>query len=178
MVECKSALRKEVRSRLATLSMDEKVARSRLMSTVVKNHLAVSGARVVALFAPLASEPQIWSLVEELSMFMTVVLPRVQGDTMDFYCYDPTVMVRGALGVLEPANGEPVMPHEIDVVLVPGVVFTKEGARMGRGKGFYDRYLSQAGFRGLKIGICYAEQIVEALPVEPHDVKMGVVIYK
>ncbi|MBR3908060.1 MAG: 5-formyltetrahydrofolate cyclo-ligase [Bacteroidaceae bacterium] len=178
MVECKSALRKEVRSRLATLSMDEKVSRSRLMSTVVKNHLSVSGARVVALFSPLPSEPQIWPLVKELSLFMTVVLPRVEGEIMNFYCYNPDRMVCGALGVMEPDGGEPVMPHEIDVVLVPGVVFTKEGTRMGRGKGFYDRYLSQAGFRGLKIGICYAEQIVEALPVEPHDVKMDVVIYK
>ena len=49
---------------------------------------------------------------------------------------------------------------------------------MGRGKGFYDRYLSQEEFRGLKIGVCYNEQIVGELPVEPHDVKMDCVVHK
>ncbi|MBO5788081.1 MAG: 5-formyltetrahydrofolate cyclo-ligase [Bacteroidaceae bacterium] len=178
MVDSKSVLRKNVRSRLATLSMDEKVVRSLSLSTEVKRHLSVSGARVVALFSPLPSEPQIWPLVKELSLFMTVVLPRVEGEIMNFYCYNPDRMVCGALGVMEPDGGEPVMPYEIDVVVVPGVVFTKDGARMGRGKGYYDKYLSQHDFRGVKIGVCYAEQIVDVLPIEPHDVRMDVVLYK
>ena len=46
----------------------------------------------------------------------------------------------------------------------------------GRGRGFYDKYLSQPGFRGVKVGVCYAHQLVGALPVEPHDVFMDYVI--
>ena len=50
------------------------------------------------------------------------------------------------------------------------------GARMGRGRGYYDKYLSQPGFRGVKAGVCYAHQLVGELPVEPHDVFMDYVV--
>ena len=49
---------------------------------------------------------------------------------------------------------------------------------MGRGKGYYDKYLSQNDFSALKIGVCYKEQLVDEIPVEKHDVMMDVVIYK
>ena len=71
-----------------------------------------------------------------------------------------------------------VLPDEIDAIVVPGVAFTVKGVRMGRGKGFYDRYLAQSGFAALKIGVCYREQLVPDIPAEPHDVAMDAVIYK
>lgn len=178
MVKDKSALRKEIRARLARLQGLEKESRSVLIADAVKSHLAVSGARVVALYAPLGDEPLLWPLVEDLSARMLVLLPKVERDMMNFYPYDPRYMAMGAFGIMEPQGGEAVRPHEIDVVVVPGVAFTESGARMGRGKGFYDRYLSQKEFRGLKIGVCYSEQIVGELPVEPHDVKMDCVVHK
>lgn len=61
-------------------------------------------------------------------------------------------------------------------IVVPGTAFTQAGARMGRGRGYYDKYLSQPGFRGVKVGVCYAHQLVGELPVEPHDVFMDYVI--
>lgn len=178
MVEEKNALRKMVRMRLAALSSQEKKLRSAVIVEQIKEHLAVSAARVVALYSPLGSEPQIWQLVEELSKVMLVALPRVEGGLMNFYCYTPGTMCAGALGVMEPQGEDVLCPHEIDVMVVPGVVFTVDGHRMGRGKGYYDRYLSQEGFRGLKLGVCYAEQLVDGLPLEPHDVKMDHVIYE
>ena len=178
MVKYKSALRKEIRARLALLQSLEKESRSLLIADAVKSHLAVSGARVVALYAPLFDEPLLWPLVEELAARMLVLLPKVEGDVMDFYPYEPRYMATGAFGIIEPQGGEAVRPHEIDAIVVPGVAFTESGARMGRGKGFYDRYLSQEEFRGLKIGVCYNEQIVGELPVEPHDVKMDCVVHK
>lgn len=178
MVKDKSTLRKEIRARLAGLQGLEKESRSALIADSVKSHLAVSGARVVALYAPLGDEPQLWPLVEELSVRMLVLLPKVEGDVMNFYPYEPRCMATGAFGIMEPQGEEAVLPHEIDAVVVPGVAFTLSGARMGRGKGFYDRYLSQEEFRGLKIGVCYNEQIIGELPVEPHDVKMDCVVHK
>lgn len=178
MVEEKNALRKMVRMRLSALSSQEKELRSAVIVERIKEHLAVSAARVVALYSPLGSEPQIWQLVEELSKVMLVALPRVEGELMNFYCYTPGTMCAGALGVMEPQGGEALHPDEIDVVVVPGVVFTSDGHRMGRGKGYYDRYLSQEGFRGLKLGVCYAQQIVDEIPQESHDVKMDYVIWE
>ena len=174
----KKTLRCEVRARIALIGTADAQERSVAIGREVENHLAVSGAKVVALFSPLADEPRLWPLVERLAKRMSVVLPRVEGDTISFYSYGNCAMVKGAYGINEPQNGLPVDVCEIDAVIVPGVAFTEDGARMGRGKGYYDRYLSQSGCRALKIGVCYREQIVESIPTEPHDVRMDSVIYK
>ena len=174
----KGELRRAIRARLAQLSAAEKVARSAAVCNELERCLLASGARVVALFSPLADEPQLWPLVERLAGVMRVVLPRVEGEQMNFYAYDKDSMAIGAYGINEPQRGVPVRPSEIEAVVVPGVAFSVDGARMGRGKGYYDRYLSQCGFSALKIGVCYSEQIVSDIPFEPHDVAMDVVIYK
>lgn len=176
--EYKRMLRRAVRARLAAMSDAEKEQRSAAICRSLKAHIAVTGARVVALFSPLPDEPRIWPLVEELSKSMLVLLPRVEGDVMNFYCYSPRSMSSGAFGIMEPVGGEPVASYEIDVMVVPGVAFTAKGERMGRGKGFYDKYMSLKDFRAVKIGVCYDVQLVDVLPTEIHDVKMDSVIYK
>ena len=177
-IEDKRALRRAVRARLALIDAVEARARSMAICKELEEHIAVSGATVVALFSPLADEPRIWPVVERLAQKLSVVLPRVEGDVMNFYCYTRNVMAVGAFGINEPQQGVPLQPDEIDAIVVPGVAFTADGVRMGRGKGFYDRYLSQKGFAALKIGVCYREQLVDDIPAEPHDVAMDVVIYK
>ena len=176
--ENKMALRRAVRARLAQIGAEESLLRSNAIAVEVERHIAVSGAKVVALFSPLADEPQLWPLIERLSARVLVVLPRVEGDVMNFFHYDTEAMAVGAYGINEPQKGVPVLPCEIGAMVVPGVVFTADGMRMGRGKGYYDRYLSQNGLKALKVGVCYKEQIVDDIPAEPHDVKMDVVIYK
>ena len=174
----KKTLRREVRARVAQVDVADALERSEAIVREVERRLAVSGAMVVALFSPLGDEPQLWPLVERLAQRVSVVLPRVEGDVMNFYSYDSCAMAKGAYGINEPQNGLPVDVGEIDVIVVPGVAFTDCGARMGRGKGYYDRYLSQSGCRALKIGVCYREQVVESIPTEPHDVMMDTVIYR
>ena len=129
---------------------------------------------VVALFAPLADEIQLLPLVEKLSC--RVVLPRVEGDDMEFYDYDSRAMQIGSFGIVEPQGVEPVEAEQIDLMVVPGVAFTAAGDRLGRGKGYYDRYLSREGFRAFCVGVCYEHQVVESLPVEPHDKAMDEVV--
>lgn len=172
----KARLRKEVRTRLASLSAASKAERSSIICHSLKRHIALSGARVVALFSPLADEPQIWPLVEELSKSMCVALPRVEGDVMRFYAFGGET-APGAFGIMEPSSGLEILPHEIELIVVPGVAFTEEGARMGRGKGFYDKYMSHEDFSALRIGVCYAEQLVGEIPLEEHDVRMNSVVY-
>ena len=177
-IEDKKKLRNAVRARVALIAADEAHERSMAMCDELERRIDVSGAAVVALFSPLADEPQLWPLVERMAQRLSVVLPRVEGDVMNFYCYDKDAMAKGAYGINEPQRGLLVRPDEIDAIVVPGVAFTAKGMRMGRGKGFYDRYLAQSGFAALKIGVCYREQLVLDIPVEPHDVPMDAVIYK
>ena len=64
----------------------------------------------------------------------------------------------------------------IDLVLVPGIAFTRAGARIGRGAGFFDRFLAHRAARAIKIGIAFSFQIVESIPLDRYDVKLDLVV--
>ena len=116
-------------------------------------------------------EPLTAPALERWSRSKRIVLPRVEGDIMRFYDYDPASMNdSGSFGISEPESTALCRPEEIDFIIVPGVAFTAAGMRLGRGKGFYDKYLSQPGFRAFKAGVCYPHQVVEELPADPFDV--------
>ena len=95
---------------------------------------------------------------------------------MDFYPYSPQSMHSGAMGISEPDGDVPVEPSEIDVMVLPGLAFTPDCKRLGRGKGYYDRYMSREGFHAYTIGICHTVQLLDTLPVESHDKSIDEVI--
>ncbi len=74
--------------------------------------------------------------------------------------------------ILVPIDGSLVVEPEL--LLIPGLAFGRRGERLGRGGGFFDHYL--AGFRGLKIGLCFEEQLFDDLTMEEHDSWMNIVI--
>lgn len=133
-------------------------------------------ARTVAVFAALPDELATDEVLARWASTRRVVLPRVEGDAMRFYACRPDALVFGAFGILEPQGERPCPAGEIDLVVCPGVAFTADGRRLGRGRGYYDRYLGDPAFRGFRVGVCYAHQLVDDLPVEPHDVRMDRVI--
>ena len=172
----KKVLRKEVRARVAALSDELKQQKSTMLALALVVHPAVREAKVVALFSPLGDEPAIGELISVLLQEHIVVLPRVEGERMEFYPFAEAAMHKGAYGIMEPYEGDAVAVADIDVMIVPGVAFTADGARVGRGKGYYDKYMSQRGFRARTIAVCYEEQLLPSLPCEPHDVKVDEVL--
>ena len=101
-------------------------------------------------------------------------LPRVNGVNLEILPYDETRLELGAFHIEEPTGENTVSPDEIELVIVPAVAYDRAGNRLGRGKGFYDRLLSNTA--ATKVGIGYEFQIVDEIPAEPHDVKMDMVI--
>lgn len=79
-------------------------------------------------------------------------------------------------GIREPIRGAPFPIELIDLVIVPGVGFDLHGNRLGRGRGFYDRFLSRPNFKGTFCGFALEEQVVENLPADPHDVKVHMLV--
>lgn len=173
----KRKIRSLVRERLLSLSACERDARSMLLLGKIDKYVADANLRVIALYASLPDEPRTQQLIELLAGRFTIVLPRVCGDVMDFYPYVNGALQCGAFGIDEPLGEEPVSPDIIDVAIIPGVAFSVAGCRLGRGKGYYDRYMSREGFRAFKIGVCFAEQLLDELPCESHDIMMDTVIY-
>ena len=164
----KRTIRRAVRAEIAKLSSSEKKSISSQIFSAIAELQEVRQASVVALFASLPDEPQTGEIIEQLAQSKRIVLPRIEGEEMKFYDISEGLR-EGAFSIMEPIATTPVEPSEIDVMIVPGVAFTSDGARLGRGKGFYDKYLSLNGFRAYTIGVCYPCQIVENIPTEEHD---------
>lgn len=107
-----------------------------------------------------------------------VLVPRtLPGHQMEFVTVDEASKFEEThFGVLEPVGGKVLSPEQIDLVIVPGVAFTKEGKRLGFGGGYYDRYL--AGYHGSTIALAMDVQLADdkAWQSDATDVQVGTVI--
>jgi len=88
------------------------------------------------------------------------------------------MLVTGAYNIREPAPVffQPVAPTQIDLVLVPGVVFDRRGNRIGYGKGYFDRFLRSPGLRAPTVALAFDLQIVSAVAAEAHDVPVDIIV--
>ncbi|UOF02696.1 5-formyltetrahydrofolate cyclo-ligase [Bdellovibrio reynosensis] len=102
------------------------------------------------------------------------VFPRMREGHLDFF--EARDFALGPYGVWEPSQDSPQKDiTSIDGLLIPGLVFNKNGNRLGKGKGFYDKTL--ASYQGVKVGICFDFQVSEdRLPTEAHDIVMDYII--
>ncbi len=136
-----------------------------------------SRARCVALYAGDPDEVPAERLAEALGA-RAVFARVVKGErVLSFRRVLPAQLVKGPLGIRQPAADSPeVALGEIDLFVVPGAAFTREGARVGRGGGYYDATLAAARPGALRVGVCFDCQLVEALPLEAWDLKVDWVV--
>jgi 5-formyltetrahydrofolate cyclo-ligase len=171
-------LRKLLRERLAGITPEARHERSVAACAVVAAMPEFVAAKVVMLYLSMPQEVDTSSLaLIAWQNSKTVVVPKVSWDQRRMLPVEinslNTEMRAAGPGVLEPIAGKPVPVEFIDLAIVPGLAFTLDGHRLGRGMGFYDRFLAQSEFVGLSCGLAFAEQIVDRLPVLDHDVPLS-----
>ena len=136
-------------------------------------------AGIVLLYHALPDEPDLQTLLEDaLLCGKQVLMPVVVKDDLLLRRYKgPGFLREGAFHILEPTGPEfpPSRYHEISLALVPGVAFDVEGHRLGRGRGYYDRFLPRLT-HAYKLGICFPFQIFPSIPHEFHDIAMDEVV--
>jgi 5-formyltetrahydrofolate cyclo-ligase len=173
----KTELRRRMRAELARMTPAACAAASESIRTSIPSLPRWQEARVVAAFAALPGEPDLHPF--EWCQSKTALLPRVEGEHLIFHAVEnPAQLKQGAYGVLEPDPDQcPVAdPVSAEIIFVPGLAFTADGRRLGRGRGFYDRLLSTLPESVLRVGVCFASQVVTAIPSEPHDEEVDVVL--
>lgn len=128
---------------------------------------------IIGAYAPLPLEP-IWD--RDLKFIGQISYPRPKGEReMEFALCSSDQLQEGAnFGVQMRAPSEDAQVVVPDLILVPGLLFGKRGERLGRGKGFFDQYLSQ--FSGVSVGMCFEEQLSDLIEMEDHDCWMNRVI--
>jgi 5-formyltetrahydrofolate cyclo-ligase len=147
---------------------------------------AYTAAKTVMWYVDAGSEVRTRNaLPEALTHGKRVVVPWCVVETNQlelFHLEDMSELVEGAYKILEPKPelrtlpAKMVKPTELDLVMVPGTAFDVHGARMGQGKGYYDRLLSSARPNAPLVGLAFDCQIFEEIPVAEHDVFMDLVL--
>ena len=135
-------------------------------------------AHTVLLYWSMSDEVQTHAFVNHWYNDKVLLLPCVQGDDLLLRQYTgPECLVAGEqFGIGEPTGPEWTDLDAVQLIVVPGVAFDHTGNRMGRGRGLYDRLLKSTP-HAIKMGVAYGFQMLDTIPMEPHDVKMDLVIH-
>ncbi len=175
--EDKAALRKAVREAKAGCTREELEAMSRSVCRAVRSNPLWQRATTVLLYHPLADEVDLGPLMRQgREEGKKVLLPAVVGDDLELREYEGEESLRtGAFGIKEPTGTVFSDLEAVDLVLVPGVAFDREGHRLGRGRGYYDRLLPRLS-HAHRVGVCFPFQLVDCVPSEAHDQRVDEVI--
>lgn len=176
--EKKRRLRAAVRQAGKAVGEHEREELSAEVLRRIENSLKFNEARVVAAYSALADEISTIALLRRWSGVKKLVLPSIEYGRMIFREYTGEADMRtGLYGIREPSRGRIVPPEQIDVMIVPGLAFDRQGKRLGRGRGYYDSYLrSPYAAQIHKIGVCLPYQFFDEVPFEEHDVEMNEVV--
>lgn len=180
----KKELRQHIRQ-LKRTHLDNEGRRAAIAETSLRNFVThdsrCQSARTILLYAALGDEVPTQATIDLLSQHATILLPTVVGDDIVLHRYANTeTMTEGAFGIME--STAELFPednyHLIDLALIPGMAFTPDGSRLGRGKGYYDRFLAHPALSALTTyGICFDFQRLDHIPTESHDRLMTEVHY-
>jgi 5-formyltetrahydrofolate cyclo-ligase len=155
LTAAKKALRSEMQQKLRALTSEDRQSLSDEICERVLEMAPWAEAQNLILFSPLPSEPIITPL-------------KLDCDARKVSC---------ATVPQSPKNESDLhLPETIDLILVPGLAFSKDRHRLGRGGGFFDRLLAGSAAKAFKIGICFSFQLVDTVPTEAHDIVMDAIV--
>ncbi|MGL1932589.1 MAG: 5-formyltetrahydrofolate cyclo-ligase [Desulfotalea sp.] len=175
IIEIKKQFRTQARMATAQLSQSQKIAESSLVVESLKKLLAEQTGNIIMLYYPLSDEVDLCPLLEDLDSNWIILLPVITGADIVLKLYEgkEALVPEPIYNIPEPTGC--IVNIKPDIIVVPGLAFSSDGSRMGRGKGYYDKFLSN-NQDSLKIALSYSTQLYSKIPTEPHDYKMDIVI--
>lgn len=170
----KYEIRNKIKALRLALNQEERLSAADAVFERLESTAAFQLAEKILMYHSLPDELETHRFLSKWKDRKKFFLPRVNGVNLEILPYDESRLEIGSFHIEEPKGDEIHPVDEIEVIIVPGVAFDREGHRMGRGKGFYDRLLETA--KATKIGIAYDFQMLDTVPTDPHDVAMDVII--
>jgi 5-formyltetrahydrofolate cyclo-ligase len=179
MIE-KKELRENMRNALLGITPEQRHDKS---SAACRKLIATDdfqSAQVVMLFLSMAHEIDTTeAILAAWQMDKTVVVPKVSWEQRHMIpviinTLDTDFSLES--GVRNPVNGAPMPFAELDLIVTPGLAFDKNGNRLGRGGGYYDRFFAHNSLRGRKCGFGFAEQLLASVPATEHDQSIDMLV--
>jgi len=178
----KGSLRTHYLKLLREQDKGQALRKSRLIAEQFWQLPVIKGAQSILFYASMPSEVDTFLMIEQACFLgKRVALPIVEknkGNLIPTLISSMEGVHKGAYGMVEP----PLDPNkalalkDIDAVVVPGLAFDRQNNRLGRGAGYYDRFLSTLPKHVSTVGLAFDFQLTESLPVEAHDVRLGQII--
>lgn len=179
----KKELRQKLLKRLLSLTQEELRRRSKDVEEKLSSLHIYREAKKVAVYYPLKGEVDILGMIRKAIGAKRFCFPAMDSKAKDLRFFEVTRLkedfVLGPFGVMEPDTNKTkeVDIREIDIVIVPGLAFDYQKNRLGRGAGFYDRFLKRTTSFTKKVGIAFKFQILESLPTHlPLDQKVDIIV--
>lgn len=186
MRERKAILRKEILNLRNLLSKDEVSQKSYEIIKNLKSLEEYKSGRLIMCYVDFNNEVMTKAFIDQsIEEGKRILVPAIADTTAGKkeMCAAEIASVKsdlepGAYGILEPKknNLKKVEPSEIDLVVVPGVVFNTDGHRIGYGAGYYDRFLKKLRSGCVKVGVAFEIQVLTQIPVDKHDVPVEILI--
>ena len=177
----KKELRQQLRGVLAGVSAEQLHERSVQACNLLISTREYKRAEIILAFLSLPTEidtsPMILNAWQNLKR---VLAPKVSWEQrrmlpIEIRSLSDNVS-ESPLGIREPGRGLPFPVANIDMIIVPGLGFDKHGNRIGRGRGFYDRFLAHRDWHGVACGFALEEQVVDEVPRQEHDMQVDLLV--
>jgi len=173
--QAKDQLRKKISSLKKEYSPEDLDIRSQEVLSVLEITGAFQDAKTIFIYNNLQDEVQTFGFIQKWSDKKNFYLPAVVGNDIAFRKYISSVKFeQSPLGIMEPEGDDFIEYKKVDLIIVPGVAFDRNKNRLGRGRGYYDRFLSK--LKSPKIGICFEFQLLDNIPNDENDIKMDYIV--
>ena len=142
------------------------------------NSYEFSHAKILASYFPMGSEVRTEKIISAaLKSNRLVALPRTEGQVIKFYqIFLNTNLIVGRFGIKEPSMSNPFASDDIDLLLVPGILFDISGYRIGYGYGYYDKFIAKKKKSTVSVGLAYECQMCEEIPRSNYDQKVNILV--
>jgi 5-formyltetrahydrofolate cyclo-ligase len=178
----KSQLRSYYLNKRKAIPTEEITIKSQQITELFFKSFDLSSIQNLHIFLPIIKQKEIDTFLiikylQKNQSHIKIIVPKVVSgtSTMQHFVFDEKQLKENHWGILEPSGEDlvEIQPSEIDMVIVPLLIFDTQGNRVGYGKGFYDRFLQECGDKTLKIGVCLEEPINKIEDTNCFDVKLN-----
>jgi len=172
----KKEIRKQIKEKKKNFSLEKAAIDSAIIFDRVESLSHFKQAKVVLAYWSLSDEVSTHSFILKWAGKKKMVLPIVVGDTLELRAFNgiDSLALSDSFGIQEPITEELINPKDVDFAVIPGVAFDNKGNRLGRGKGFYDRFLKQTN--AYKVAVGYDFQILDEVPASSFDIPVDMVV--
>lgn len=170
----KMLIREEVKESKKLMTDENKKEQATAIHSKIESLQEFISAKTILFYWSMNDEVPTHEFIKKWHNTKTILLPVVKGNHMTIKPYSPeNIMEKNKLGVLEPQQVADYL-DQVDLAIIPGVAFDRNKRRLGRGRGYYDRYFKNKRFH--KWGVCFDFQLYHKIPSASFDIRMDKVI--